>query len=536
MKPLAAAIIALGLAGGAIGANSGWSGPRLVDLRVDNGGRPYAGDRALLTTLTPNGDGLRERARVSFTLVRPASVKLEVVATDEVRRKQQTLATKTAYFRAGRRHMFWRPPHSLPERTYIVRLTTSDERGRTRVYGAAKPGPGMRQDAPVVRVLGIQAGFRQRSYAPSDLAGFVVRADARSLRFQVFAYGNQSHPTERDLKTSGEAMTPPVTLDWRRYRDAPRFVRFVRAGDWPSGLYFLRMTANDGRVGYAPFILRPRKLGERRIAVVLSTNTWQAYNFDDANGDGWGDSWYISGRVSRINLLRPFLDFGVPRRFKDWDLTFIAWLATTGKQVDYLSDEDLERFANGAALASRYDLVIFPGHAEYVTTHAYDVVTRYRDLGGNLAFLSANNFFWKVIRRGRWLYRVRQWRNLGRPEAGLCGVQYVASDQGGHQAGFLVADVKAAPWLFSGTGLRTGDRFGRYGIEIDQRTKDSPSGTRVLASIPDVMGPGKTAEMTYYEKGGAKVFSAGALNFASTADRPLVSRLLDNLWARLSRP
>jgi hypothetical protein len=113
----------------------------------------------------------------------------------------------------------------------------------------------------------------------------------------------------------------------------------------------------------------------------------------------------------------------------------------------------------------------------------------------------------------------------------------VASDHGGHQAGFVVADTAAAPWLFEGTGLRNGDRFGKYGIEIDQRTSDSPSGTKLLATIPDLMGPGKTAEMTYYETpNGAKVFSAGALNFASTADVPVVSRMLENLWARLSVP
>jgi hypothetical protein len=43
--------------------------------------------------------------------------------------------------------------------------------------------------------------------------------------------------------------------------------------------------------------------------------------------------------------------------------------------------------------------------------------------------------------------------------------------------------------------------------------------------------------MTYYETPrGAKVFAAGALNFAASLDRPDVSRLLENVWARLSVP
>jgi hypothetical protein len=58
----------------------------------------------------------------------------------------------------------------------------------------------------------------------------------------------------------------------------------------------------------------------------------------------------------------------------------------------------------------------------------------------------------------------------------------------------------------------------------------------VLASISNLMGLNRTAEMTYYEKGGAKVFASGALNFAASIRDPAVERLLENLWARLSRP
>ena len=44
------------------------------------------------------------------------------------------------------------------------------------------------------------------------------------------------------------------------------------------------------------------------------------------------------------------------------------------------------------------------------------------------------------------------------------------------------------------------------------------------------MGPGRTAEMTYYETAaGAKVFAAGALNFGASVGDPVVARILDNL-------
>jgi hypothetical protein len=43
--------------------------------------------------------------------------------------------------------------------------------------------------------------------------------------------------------------------------------------------------------------------------------------------------------------------------------------------------------------------------------------------------------------------------------------------------------------------------------------------------------------MTYYEtSAGAKVFAAGALNFAASVGDPPVSTLLENVWRRLAAP
>ena len=63
-----------------------------------------------------------------------------------------------------------------------------------------------------------------------------------------------------------------------------------------------------------------------------------------------------------------------------------------------LAQSDLEAAAGPSTLANAYDLIVFPGHHEYVTTREYDLVEGYRDRGGNLLFLSANNFFWQVVR------------------------------------------------------------------------------------------------------------------------------------------
>ena len=50
------------------------------------------------------------------------------------------------------------------------------------------------------------------------------------------------------------------------------------------------------------------------------------------------------------------------------------------------------------------------------------------------------------------------------------------------------------------------------------------------------MGPGRSAEMTYYENAaGARVLAAGAINFVASMTDPRVERLVDNAWNELSR-
>jgi hypothetical protein len=136
------------------------------------------------------------------------------------------------------------------------------------------------------------------------------------------------------------------------------------------------------------------------------------------------------------------------------------------------------------------------------------------------------------------MVRGKLWRNQRRPESQLCGVQYRANDDGRKQAPFVIQDTGAAPWLFERTSLQNGsllgDNVGGYGIEIDMTTPASPPGTRVLARIPDLFGPGLSAEMAYYETDvGARVFSAGVLDFCGTVHWEPMRTVVDNLWRHM---
>ena len=74
-------------------------------------------------------------------------------------------------------------------------------------------------------------------------------------------------------------------------------------------------------------------------------------------------------------------------------------------------------------LASAYDLIVFPGHHEYVTTRSTTSSRATATSAATSCSCPANNFFWRVVKERRTIVKTA-WRDLGRPEAALVGVQY----------------------------------------------------------------------------------------------------------------
>jgi hypothetical protein len=368
----------------------------------------------------------------------------------------------------------------------------------------------------------VQASFSERSYAPGASATLLLRGSSPSLSIAFYRAG-----AGRLGLLQGQAVTTPITV-WGGDTASVN----LRIGAWPSGFYYANVTTPGRGSWLAPFVVRPSRLGEHRVLVVLPTNTWQAYNFED------GDSWYEHASVHSIDLTRPYVDGGVPPHYHGYDRGFLRWLMLHHETSDFVSDDDLDRIASGKTLAREYDLIIFPGHEEYVTDHEFNVIDEYRNLGGNLAFLSANDFFYKIVKHGSEMDGRWRWRDLGRPEATLVGAQYIDWNHTKYpNKPFTITGVANSPWLFRGTGLHDGDTLGNYGIEVDAEDAASPPATRVLATIANIFGPGETAEMTYYTTPArAKVFSAGVMNFGGSALWPQVSQMLENLWTQLAKP
>jgi hypothetical protein len=372
--------------------------------------------------------------------------------------------------------------------------------------------------------LQMTALFAQPSYSPGQVAQLRVVADATRLTVQPIASFSKSDYQYAPI-ANDPAVGPARTVAWHPGAGTLP----VRIGWWASGVYFVRVSSADGQV-VAPVVVRPAHLGQASVLVVVPTYTWQAYN---RRG---GDTWYACSCVHTVDLTRPYLDGGVPYNFGQYDRDFFQWLAGRNLRVDVISDDDLDRIASGAELHHLYRLAVFESHSEYVTSHIYDITQQYRDLGGHLAFLSANDFFREVVISGNSMTFIGRWRDLGRPEAALLGAQYLDWYRGLYaNQPYRVVGAKRVPWLFAGSGLKDGSLIpGYYGIEIDGTTSSSPPGTSVVATIPNIF-PGETADMTYYTTAaGAEVFDAGTINFSGAANNPYVASMLNNLWTHMA--
>ncbi len=489
-------------------------------LSVRNAARSFVGDRRLFATISPRSGSGRSRAILDLIAEKPVAATLEVVNRNGV--GATVISGQSARSLRATIRSTWTPGPSLKPGSYILRLRDLN----------STPAPVL--GSAVVRVIDVEATFRQRSALPGAAVSLDIQTDAPWLRLTLLQCGPEDGPTNSNYEMRGIPVGTPQRIDLSGRRGLMTTVPVTLEAS-ASGLYAARLEGPSGHLGFAPIIVRPAT-PVQRVAIVLPTTTWQAYNYYDRNGDGFGDTWYSLFSQKRIDLSRPHLRRGVPERFRSYEVQFLHWLASRGHAVDTYADEDIELFPSAEALRAAYDLIVFPGHTEYVTERLYDLTLGYRDLGGRLIFLSANNFFRHVKRTGHVARLIGEWRKEGKPESALLGSQYLANDSGQRQEPFTVTGADVAPWLFAGTGLSNGSQFGRYGIEIDATTSSSPPGTQVLAEIPDLLGPGRTGQMTYYEmENGAAVFAAGVLNFGGTImlwREP--GRILDNVWARLA--
>jgi N,N-dimethylformamidase len=338
-----------------------------------------------------------------------------------------------------------------------------------------------------------------------------------------------------------------------------------------SGLYYFHAEGESGRFFSFPWVVAPAQ-PTAPLAVLASTNTWNAYN------NFGGRSNYINAPglprkpvvVARLDMARyqdgsfsehsaadadyPPLSFERPEPLNqvrqgerptdpirgrqtnhlapaEW--RFLSWLEREGYDYDLYAEAQLH---DGTLDLDRYRALVISTHPEYWSRDMLAAVKRWvYERGGRLVYLGGNGLDCEVEFVGDDALHFRTQDPA--PGSGLDCRMHRSYESPAGLLGAVFTDagaMTAAPyevvaedhWVFSGTGLRNGDRFGEHslhervpggasGHETDKRTPHSPPGTTLLARglNPDDGG----AEMITFETAsGGGVFSASSITWTAS--------------------
>ena len=144
---------------------------------------PFQGDNKRFTSISPNGDKLRESAKIRFTLDEPAQVHFEVTRTLG---SPATIYELWANLKPGRHTFTWFPHWSMGARTYLIRLSTLDKAGNRRHLrrGQRPGGQGSLRGRPRPRR---RRRLHRRELIASSAARLAIETDATELTLQTFA-------------------------------------------------------------------------------------------------------------------------------------------------------------------------------------------------------------------------------------------------------------------------------------------------------------------------------------------------------------
>jgi hypothetical protein len=328
-----------------------------------------------------------------------------------------------------------------------------------------------------------------------------------------------------------------------------------------TGLYYLWAKTPGGNAFSFPWVVAPSR-PQAKIAVLASTNTWNAYNnfggrsnyinpeglppvpivnsrqdldrFSDPQPFGvwrWRDDEFLPLSFDRPEPNNHLLDDGEvtdPVRGRvqcgqtpgEWRL--LGWLEREGFDYDYYAEAQLH---DGTLNLDAYRVLILSIHPEYWTREMYLAVKRWVfERGGRLLYLAGNGLNCEVTLSGEGVmrclshvrslqgelgghsddgsveYESRMHRTL-ESEANLLGVVCTA-------AGLMTAAPYRVEcdshWAFEGTGLRNGDLLGEN--TLHERVPGGASGHETDKRSPS--SPANTvllAKGTNADGGGAEL-------------------------------
>ena len=227
--------------------------------------------------------------------------------------------------------------------------------------------PGFQTTGTVARVKpsqrpAIEAAFPRESYRPGAAARLVIFSKhVRGVRMQIFRAGTEPFRLKRRDEMQGTAVTPVRRLGALHRNQIVR----LRVPDSPSGLYFVELTAP-----------RTRRVSRRSSFAHASRRSPRRGRHADVHLAGLqlprrrrrrqGRHLVRNWRTHVARLGRPFENRGVPPLLRVLRSAVPPLAHQKEKRVDYLGADDVARARPRAGRA--YDLIIFPGHHEYVTS------------------------------------------------------------------------------------------------------------------------------------------------------------------------
>lgn len=355
--------------------------------------------------------------------------------------------------------------------------------------------------------------------------------------------------------------------------------------DWKSGLYAARLHDASGVEFFSTFIVRELQEGKKaNIAVLASTNTWEAYNSWPTYSlpkSPYGKSLYttlIGNENCDNSNCNPLVSMDRPNpqanpnallsHLAGGERFILGWLDKNKYAYNLITDWDLNNEPN---ILKDYDVLIVSTHNEYWTNKMYDGLVHYLDAGGSLLYLSGNGLYWKTSIAGRQIEARKNgdshlhtgtcgglWQDEqgpNRPESSILGVQFDSSGAGcgaGQPNTEPYNILEASHWSFDGIDFTNPGQIGVDGFpsicgvgasgwEMDHiDPTHSPSNIVHLAKGVNTSlsngGLAVGADMVYYDHpGGGLVFSAGSIDFGrSLAKDKNVQELIHNILRRVS--
>jgi len=308
--------------------------------------------------------------------------------------------------------------------------------------------------------------------AGETLKVFVSTEPADKFTLDIFRMGYYGGKGGRLMKSfkALKSVTQPTPADGKKKLIECKWTgtaSFEIPKDWVSGVYLGKLsTLNTEAQAYVVFIVRDDRQAD--LLFQCSDMTWLAYNrwpqwrsFYDSPTSQWAarapdnfDVGYDRPYGLFWNLFpagfEPLSNGSGEFLMTEFPLAF--WLEKEGYDVTYISNVDTHADGRGLLRGKAWLSV---GHDEYWTQEMYDNVTKARDAGVSLAFLSGNSVSGRVklLPNSNGVpNRVMTMVDRGFDEENLMG---------GVSYGVGLADwICAAPdhWAFEGTDMKKGDR------------------------------------------------------------------------------